>query len=117
MHLCWGGAFSLWASSMLLETTPSIGPAHKENAPPQHRYRSVGANWCFEAWCKRLLGRLRPMLREMLLDWQRYTAVAVQKRGVEIDAVGGAGNRNRRACARHEPFVDQAQPPRQPYRW
>ena len=117
MHLCWGGAFSLWASSMLLETTPSIGPAHKENAPPQRRYRSVGANWCFEAWCKRLLGRLRPMLREMLLDRQRYTAVAVQKRGVEIDAVGGVINGYRRAGVCHEPFVGQAQVLCQPYRW
>ena len=53
------------------------------------------------------------MLREMLLDRQRYTAVAVQKRGVEIDAVGGVGNRNRRACARHEPFIGQVQVPRQ----
>ena len=95
----------------------SILEARVENAPPQHRYRSVGANWCFEAWCKRLLGRLRPMLREMLLDRQRYTAVAVQKRGVEIDAVGGVGNRNGRACASHEPFVVQAQVLCQPYRW
>lgn len=117
MHLCWGGAFSLWASSMLLETTPSIGPAHKENAPPQRRYRSVGANWCFEAWCKRLLGRLRPMLREVLLDRQRHTSVAVQKRDVEIDAVGGVVNGYRRADVRHEPLVGQAQVLCQPYRW
>lgn len=117
MHLCWGGAFSLWASSMLLETTPSIGPAHKENAPPQRGYRSVGPNWCFEAWCKRLLGRLRPMLREVLLDRQRHTSVAVQKRDVEIDAVGGVVNGYRRADVRHEPLVRQAQVLCQPYRW
>ena len=117
MHLRWGGAFSLWASSMLLETTPSIGLAHKENAPPQRRYRSVGANWCFKAWCKPLLGRLRPMLREVLLDWQRHTSVAVQKRGVEIDAVGGVVNGYRRVGVCHEPFVVQAQVLCQPYRW
>lgn len=95
----------------------SILEARVENAPPQHRYRSVGANWCFEAWCKRLLARLRPMLREMLLDRQRYASVTVQKRGVEIDAVGGVVNGYRRAGVCHEPLVGQAQPPRQPYRW
>ena len=57
------------------------------------------------------------MLREVLLDWQRHTSVAVQKRGVEIDAVGGVINGYRRACARHEPFVGQAQVLCQPYRW
>ena len=76
-----------------------------------------GPNWCFEAWCKRLLGRLRPMLREVLLDWQRHTSVAVQKRGVEIDAVGGVVNGYRRADVRHEPLVGQAQVLCQPYRW
>lgn len=95
----------------------SILEARVENAPPQRGYRSVRANWCFEAWCKRLLGRLRPMLREVLLDRQRHTSVAVQKRGVEIDAVGGVINGYRRACARHEPFVGQAQVLCQPYRW
>ncbi len=94
----------------------SVLEAHVENAPPQRGYRSVRANWCFEAWCKRLLGRLRPMLREILLDRQRYTSVAVQKRGVEIDAVGGVGNRNGRACASHEPLVGQAQVLCQSYR-
>lgn len=95
----------------------SILEARVENAPPQHRYRSVGANWCFEAWCKRLLGRLRPMLREILLDRQRYTSVTVQKRGVEIDAVGGVVNGYRRVGVCHEPLVVQAQVLCQPYRW
>lgn len=94
----------------------SILEARVENAPRQRRYRSVGPNWCFEAWCKRLLGRLRPMLREVLLDRQRHTSVAVQKRGVEIDAVGGVINGYRRACARHEPLVGQAQVLCQSYR-
>ena len=76
-----------------------------------------GPNWCFEAWCKRLLGRLRPMLREVLLDRQRHTSVAVQKRGVEIDAVGGVVNGYRRADVRHEPLVGQTQVLCQPYRW
>lgn len=53
------------------------------------------------------------MLREVLLDRQRHTSVAVQKRGVEIDAVGGVVDGDGRACVRHEPFVGQAQSPRQ----
>ena len=117
MHLSWGGAFSRRDVSMDGAVSQSMHEARVENAPPQHRYRSVGANWCFEAWCKRLLGRLRPMLREMLLDRQRYTAVAVQERGVEIDAVGGVINGYRRAGVCHEPFVGQAQVLCQPYRW
>ena len=37
-YLRWGGAISLRASSMLPETTLSIGAAWQENAPPQRRY-------------------------------------------------------------------------------
>lgn len=57
------------------------------------------------------------MLREVLLDRQRHTSVAVQKRDVEIDAVGGVVNGYRRADVRHEPLVGQAQVLCQPYRW
>ena len=57
------------------------------------------------------------MLREILLDRQRHTSVAVQKRDIEIDAVGGIGNGYRRADVRHEPLVRQAQVLCQPYRW